>query len=424
MLLAAQTVLVGCEDNRRADMLPNMVYTAGSGEKAYDIYDMGEPATIQLAVIKSGIEDVDATATMSVIPEDLDAFNEANSKSYQILPENCYTFSPTLVVMTKDEISKNFPIVINVEELKKLDNLSNYALPIGVSSASLEISQPVKTSIMTFKVLKAMVSFGKFGVNVIPVEGTDVVKIDIPVTVPFANSWDLACDIVSDKSSFDEFNESVGEIYEPIPSDAMTIAPIPFVLDKVKSKSINITIDKAKLKKTNYAFVVNLAGIDTDMSINPDPEKSSYIGTISNTSTLFTKGWKIISYSSNQDGDGNGIESMLDGSLTTFWHSMYSGQSAPPAGPDQWFVVDMGKEFNMTALQIAPRSAAANQCNAGYVETSTDNVNWTRVGDFSIATSHTLQTFLVKPSIARYFKVTINKNYGQVSEIGAQGASL
>lgn len=425
-LIAASTLFVGCEDNRRANMSPNMVYMAANGERDLTLFDVGEPETITVAVIKSGVDNVPASATVNVMPEELVKYNEMMATKFIPLPASCYTFAETTIDMTPEELSKTIDLVINVPELTKLGaDLSNYALPIGVTKSSIAISEPVKLSVIKFTVKPAVVSFGSYGINVIPTNDDTHVKINMDVTVPFTNFWDLTCNITTDQAAFDEFNKTVGEMYEIVPSDAYKIDPIPFMLEKnVQSKKLSVVIDKSKLEQSNYAFVMKLESITAEKGVQPDPERDMYIGTMSTAKDLARTGWKIDSFSSDQfPTDGQGANSMLDGSNDTFWHSVWSGQSAPTVGDEQWFVVDMGKANKVTAIKLVPRSQSAGHLNAGFFETSMDKATWAKVGEFSIAGTHTMQSFAVKPSTARYFRVMINKNYGQIAEVAAQGAS-
>lgn len=62
-------------------------------------------------------------------------------------------------------------------------------------------------------------------------------------------------------------------------------------------------------------------------------------------------GWGITA-STTEAGDGS-LASVLDGNLTTFWHSQYS---SPASSYPHWIQVDMLALTNVTSISMAPRS--------------------------------------------------------------------
>ncbi|MNR13773.1 O-GlcNAcase NagJ precursor [compost metagenome] len=83
-------------------------------------------------------------------------------------------------------------------------------------------------------------------------------------------------------------------------------------------------------------------------------------------------GWAITA-STTEAGDGS-LASVLDGDLTTFWHSQYS---APASSYPHWIQVDMRALTNVTSISMAPR----NNNNTGFtkfnLKGSVDGTIWT-----------------------------------------------
>ncbi len=399
-----------------------MVYVSGSGVASHTLYNMAEPNEISLSVIRSGIHDAAGSAVVDVVPAELDAYNALMATNYELLPSQYYTFSSTTVNIAADERYGNFMLTVNTPELYKLgDEIEKYALPIGVVSSSFEISEEVKNTFLTFSVRDAIVSMDVFGETVVEPSEESLLKITIPVSIPFSNNWGLGCNFLYGTEQFDAYNATVGGIYEAIPSDAVSLSESPLQLEIGQmSKTLEVTIDKSKLGESNYAFVLSLASITSEKTILPDPDKNQYVALIPNAADLSTAGWTAIA-SATETSEGS-LPGVIDGNLSTYWHSPWSDGSVAREG--QWVGADMGKIYKLTAIKIAPRSAAGSHLNSGYFETSADGVTWERVGDYTVAGRHELQTFLVKPTEARYFRIYCMNTYGQISEIGAQGGEL
>ncbi len=419
----AMLSLLSCSDLVSTEDLPdNMVYISSNGVSSHTLYNMAEPNEIVLSVIRSGIHDRAGVATVDVVPSELTKYNERMATNYEVLPAEYYTFTKTDVTIAADKVYGNFSLSVNTPKLYELgEDLDNYVIPIGVTSSSFEISEEVKNNFLTFSVRDAIVSMDVFGETIVEPDDETLLKISIPVSIPFDNNWGLSCNFLYGEEQFNAYNESVGNIYESIPAEAISVSEMPLVLDiGQKNKTLQVTIDKSKLGGSNYAFVLNLNNIESEKIILPDPEKNQYVALIPNAADLSTAGWVAMA-SATESYEGS-LDGVLDGQLNTYWHSPWSDATVSRTG--QWVGADMGKVYKITAIKIAPRSAAGSHLNSGYIETSVDGTTWENVGEYSVAGAHELQTFLVKPSEARYFRIYCMNNYGQISEIGAQGGDV
>ncbi|SKC07666.1 F5/8 type C domain-containing protein [Sphingobacterium nematocida] len=117
-----------------------------------------------------------------------------------------------------------------------------------------------------------------------------------------------------------------------------------------------------------------------------------------------------------QEGAANGKgSSMIDGSITTFWHSTWSSSSNPEY--PHWFIVDLGKERLFTELDMIRRH---NNTTGGFktfnVDYSLDNVTWTRLATgetFNSADNPAAwQKFKFQPTNARYVRIYITAPFG------------
>ncbi len=418
-----------CEDDRgAANLEPNKVYMAKAGLSQFDVYTLSDTLVYSVSVVKSGFYDTPAVVTVALKESELIKYNETMSASYKLLPASCYNFETTTVTLAPDQLYSKLPVSVNVVELAKLPADELYALPLGITSSDVEVSSLVDgATLMTFSIKDASVSLGLYGENDIPVDpGSDIATIEIPLTVPFNNLWDLTCIFDYSQEVFDEFNETKGGLFEPIPAEAFTISPIPFVIPAGETTAkLTVLVDKSKLQKLNYAFALKLKSVESEKDIVPNLSKSAYYTSISNSVDVpdTDKSWTIEYTSSNAEGDG-APANILDGNLETHWHSSWSG-AEPSVEEPVWIVVDLGKEYRVTGVNLAPRMNLT--VNEGFFETATiydgENTKWTRVGNFVTQGKKELQKFPAKPSDARYVKVAVTKKFAQLSMFGIQGVA-
>ena len=137
-------------------------------------------------------------------------------------------------------------------------------------------------------------------------------------------------------------------------------------------------------------------------------------------------GWSIQANTEERTGEGvgNGVATcLLDGQLSTFWHSQWSGGSIPL--PHE-IVVDMKKETTLTNISLTERQHDSyRDVKGGEFFVSSDKLNWTAVGAFEAQKVLEEQIFSVTPTKGRYFKIKITDSYrasnSSLAEINAYG---
>ena len=111
-----------------------------------------------------------------------------------------------------------------------------------------------------------------------------------------------------------------------------------------------------------------------------------------------------------QEGAANGKpQSLIDGDITTFWHSTWSDGEPPYP---HWFIVDMSKVEVLGRFGMIRRH---NNTTGGFktfnIEVSLDKVNWVMVGKdltFNSADNPAAwQDYSVTPVKARYIRITM-----------------
>lgn len=124
-------------------------------------------------------------------------------------------------------------------------------------------------------------------------------------------------------------------------------------------------------------------------------------------------GWTVIDFSSEEPTEANwgppiqgSAAAAIDDDLSTFWHSSWSTYGQPPY--PHHFTVDMGKDVTIASFESFTRENKTGGHKKVKFEVSTDNVNWTDLGEFDVANDTNDGQISAIPSnpIARYFRFT------------------
>ncbi|WP_343321026.1 discoidin domain-containing protein [Sphingobacterium multivorum] len=110
-----------------------------------------------------------------------------------------------------------------------------------------------------------------------------------------------------------------------------------------------------------------------------------------------------------EEGEKNGKpESLIDGDITTFWHSTWSDGEPPYP---HWFIIDMAKVEAFGRFGMIRRYNNTNGFKTFNIEVSLDKVNWKMIGkdlNFNSADSPAAwQDYSVAPVNARYIRITM-----------------
>lgn len=130
--------------------------------------------------------------------------------------------------------------------------------------------------------------------------------------------------------------------------------------------------------------------------------------------------WTITSnsFATNEGTNGNATN-LLDGSLTTYWHSNY-GTGTGPTTPLYTITADLTRILPVKGFSIALRNSGTTVATAVKnmkVEVSSDNITWTPVNTFTpqtlpnyitLAKVQGLQNFLMPANLSfRYFRLSV-----------------
>lgn len=218
-----------------------------------------------------------------------------------------------------------------------------------------------------------------------------------------------------DDRAFDSINVArVSQSLSPylkLPASSYAISGLDVTIPEgeITSNLTSLTYNSKDLDPTQvYMLPISIVSA-SGYKVNPKL-KTMYITTVKYKAPEIIAartGW-IATASSAQPGDGS-LAAVLDGDLTTFWHSQYS---PVPVEPQIWLQVDMIEQINVTSISLAPRHNNATGFTKFDLVGSTDGINWTPLltGKSMDPTVKTLQNYeLNAPTNVRYLKIEVTE---------------
>ena len=93
---------------------------------------------------------------------------------------------------------------------------------------------------------------------------------------------------------------------------------------------------------------------------------------------------------------------VLDGDLSTYWHSCWQDCDA---NPPHHLSVDMGESYTIDGFQFYQRQTLSRTVKDFEIQISSDNANWESLGEFELEKNTTGQNInLPEAKTLRYFK--------------------
>ena len=123
--------------------------------------------------------------------------------------------------------------------------------------------------------------------------------------------------------------------------------------------------------------ILKATGFDTSSSYfeNIINGKSDYTGVLADL-TKINKNLTVLSVTSNQNGDGQGKDAIVDGNYNTYWHSQYSPETTMP----QEVIVQLPSAKSIYKMAYIARHNNLNGCAKDYeIQVSKDNKEYKTV---------------------------------------------
>jgi hypothetical protein len=405
-------------DNLVPDRFHKILYINNSGKQAVTLFDTSEDFTYTLSVFKGGSDPNQiASAHISLLTSaELDEqYSAPEGKDYQIIPQESYAIESNEVNFTVADQYKTIGITLKPQVIKhSMDEDPNalWVLPLLLTSDTDSVN--ANKNELFLQIADIIMPAMGFVNNEVDIKQYTVGTVSelserVAVSLDMENKWDISCRFTIDDDYIAAYNQANGTLFQPLPTTLYTLPESLSLSAGTTSSNITIPIDATSLSPGDYMLPIRIAEV-SQFSISAS--KAVYplaIRIMGNE--LNRSGWSAEANTEEPSGEGagNGVAGcILDGNLSTYWHSQWSGgnHSLPHE-----IIVDAKQEYTFTQFAMSQRQ------NLSYTDTgdgeflvSSDKVNWVKAGNFSMQKILDLQLFSVVPTKGRYFMIRITRS--------------
>jgi hypothetical protein len=188
--------------------------------------------------------------------------------------------------------------------------------------------------------------------------------------------------------------------------NAITWASSPIGTDSFK---VVMPINELEVKTDGIPYELKVKLVHENGIINETIYNYTFQGGLpvigfSTRTELSKSGWSIAGFSSQETSENGYATNVIDGSLTTFWHSRWSSD---PAVYPHYITIDIGALKTVNGgLSLTQRNGAVRAVKDFELLVSVDGQNFTSLGDRVAGNNSSTQYFAFdSPRTFRYFKV-------------------
>ncbi|WP_294476786.1 BT_3987 domain-containing protein [uncultured Bacteroides sp.] len=412
MILAAS-----CDENFEvADKADSLVSVAINTLNIQKSFNVGDAYQAELWIQRGGLSDITGKVEFVLDSELLDSLNREDRTNYEMLPESCYELTNTDFVLNKNEMCGY--ITYHPEKIVELSGYDQvkYVLPLRLVSDELRVNPERCASLLAFQVSEPIVQIANSGI--INIDPTQTSQMDIQISVPFTNKWDIICDLTHNQSLIEEYNSSNKTSFIPLPDDSY-IAPEKISLPEGVNQTTASYQLKDNLLPGNYILPISIGSLEASQDGTPnnslviDKESNTLFRIVKEGQKISKADWEIIAC--NSAAAANPASYLIDDNEATFWHcktKSESGWCEPPFD----MTIDMKKQITIAQIDLVNRGEAGRANNIKWVEfyASNDNSDWKRIGASDFNDEFVRETFryYVQSTTARYLKLVIPEGYG------------
>lgn len=440
ILLAGTLILCGaCSEseyelkNLVPDEYKKILYINQSGKQELTLFDTEEDNTYTFSVFKGGSEPSQtANVTIGVLSQSEvdEEYSNVEGTNYKVISANSYSIdSPQLDFSTDDRYKL---VTISLKpQLIKAEMESNpeavYVLPLKATSATDSINSTKNELFLQIDdVIMPTMGFTAETPDVLQYKYGEVPDIsqNIGIGLDTENKWDLTCQLTVDADYITTYNQANGTAYQPIPSDNYTVPESMELKSGITNSNIAVKVNGSQLSPGDYMLPIRISEV-SQFAISST--KNVYPLAIRIMAPeLDRTGWTAEANTEELTGEGKSGKAscVLDGDLSTYWHSMW--QSGTNPGMPYEIIIDTKKEQTFYQIAMAQRqNSSYTDTNSGKFYISTDKQNWTLAGSFHMQKILDVQTFGLTPTKGRYIKIVIESSNrdtnASLSEVYAYG---
>ena len=418
----AALLLTACDDSQYEleNLVPgeyhNVLYINNAGTKDLTLYKTGEANTYTISVYKGG-SDPSLTSSVNLgvhTQDEVDTlYSEHEEVDYRIIPSESYALDQSQLDFTSTDRYKIVTLSLTPELISaamEANPEATYVLPLYLYSSNDSVNvDKSELFIRMTEVLQPTVGFTTTESSpAVFTYGFSTDSVDIDFGLDTDNSWDIDCQFTVDPDYVAKYNADKGTSYKLLPEGSYSFEGTVTLPNKSNTTALTVTLNGDGLSPGDYLLPVRMA----DVSLFDISEKSVYPLIVRVVGVEFIRtGWSIEANTEEKSGEGagNGVATcLLDGKLSSFWHSQWKNGSVPL--PHE-IIVDMKKEMLITNIGLVQRQHDSyRDVHGGEFFVSSDKVNWTSVGTFQAQKILETQIFSVTPTKGRYFKIQITSS--------------
>ncbi len=415
--IALAMLATNCDNNfevsDKADSLISVSINTLNKQKSFNV---GEAYQAELWVQRGGLNDHSGRVEFVIDTDLLDSLNLEDRTNYELLPEDCYELTKTEFMVDKNETCGY--ITYHPEKIveKSGYDQTKYVLPLRLVSNELKINPERCASLLAFEVSEPIVQITNAGVYNIDLSKTS--QMDVHISVPFTNKWNIECNLIQDPSLVDQYNVSNKVNFTLLPQDTYT-APGKVSLDEGISETTASYRLKDNLAPGNYLLPISIGSIEATQNGTPnnslvvDRESNVLFRIVKEGQKIDKSDWEIIAC--NSQAAANPVRNLIDDNEETFWHCRTKSESGWKEPPFD-ITIDMKKQVIIAQIDLVNRGEANRANNIKWVEfyASNDNSNWEKIGASDFNDEFIRETFryYVKSTKARYLRLVIPEGYG------------
>lgn len=358
------------EDKYYQQEYHKILYLKESGEIDATLYQTGQPTDYSVTIVKAG-SDPTLTAAVRFAPmsqADLDFYCASRGTDYRACPASCYELSEQEFAFGPDDRYKKTNLILKTSEidaLLKADPDVDYVLPFTLTSEKDSINAEMNLLILRPTVVVPVVSFQETGVvnEYMAKEGK---TLEIPLQLQLDNQWDFTCRVKVDPSALD------GTVYEAMPAGSYTLENNGEVNFTDGSNGI-LKVKVNPLAQASGVIPLRIESIDgMDFDIDPEP----VLIRVSIDKYPLTAA--MLSSNAQEPTEGS-LAALLDGDVTSYFHSAWSVSVADP----HYVQVALPEAIRSFWFSYTNRQANGNAALAWFdVKVSNDGENFTTLKNF------------------------------------------
>ena len=387
---------VACENNRDANLTEPYVYIVKDGFQVAEFYDLDHEPTAVVNIHRSGYFAADAVVNVAIDPIAIDEYNAANGTSYQVLTEGTYWLVNQTVNLTSDIRTAPIKVGFDYDTIAALPADHNYVVPLRISSES-NINESKSVVLVSPTMLPAEIFFMPNREETVKwtSDSAYVYERKLTVSVPFNNPMDCTITLDTSIAAFNKFGN--GSYLKACPQDAFEIVGEPVLLAGESELELTLRVDLSKLPTNTYrcSIPIVLTANSENYVINDDNQfmlihlqQDGVVPTIVDAGDRRNKWslWECNSTHGNTTATNNNYVHMIDGDVSTYWHSGYNTSSFIAenisCSKENPYIVawNLEAEHNLVGVEITRRNY--QDFIAGYIQVSADGYDWYRVASF------------------------------------------